>query len=101
VLRLPIAHGDGRYYAADGTLERLEENRQVVFRYTDEHGVVTPETNVNGSANHIAGVSNEAGNVVGLMPHPERAYDLLIGGDDGLKVLSSVLAVGASLLAGR
>ena len=90
-LSLPIAHGEGRYYADPETLERIEANGQVVFRY------VGP--NPNGSVNDIAGVSNEAGNVVGLMPHPERAYDPLIGGDDGLRILSSV--VRAQLAAAR
>jgi phosphoribosylformylglycinamidine synthase len=82
-LKLPIAHGQGRYYADPETLQQIERNGQVVFRY------VGP--NPNGSVNAIAGVANEAGNVVGLMPHPERAYDPLIGGDDGLRVLSSVV----------
>ncbi len=100
VLTLPIAHGEGRYFADDETLERLEANGQVVFRYTDPQGHRDPEFNPNGSANAIAGICNEARNVVGLMPHPERAFDALIGSDDGLKVLSSVLEAGLAAAAG-
>lgn len=94
VLRLPIAHGEGRYFADPETLQRIEDNGQVIFRYTDPDGRVTEEANHNGSLNNIAGVSNERGNVVGLMPHPERAFDTLIGGDDGLQVLSAVMNTG-------
>lgn len=86
-LTLPIAHGQGRYYADPETLARIEARGQVVFRYQS--------LNPNGSVNDIAGVSNEGGNVVGLMPHPERAYDPLIGGADGLRILSSVTHRGA------
>ncbi len=100
VLTLPIAHGEGRYFADDETLERLEANGQVVFRYTDSQGHRDPEFNPNGSANAIAGICNETRNVVGLMPHPERAFDALIGSDDGLKVLSSVLEAGLATAAG-
>lgn len=91
VLRLPIAHGEGRYFVDPETLEQLKARDQIVFRYTNAHGVETDEANPNGSLDNIAGVCNEAGNVVGLMPHPERAYDALLGGDDGLKILGSVL----------
>ena len=96
VLRLPIAHGDGRYFADPDTLARIEANGQVIFRYADADGHIGPGTNPNGSLNDIAGVSNERGNVVGLMPHPERAYDRMIGGDDGLRILSAVLEAGIS-----
>jgi phosphoribosylformylglycinamidine synthase subunit PurQ / glutaminase len=82
VLRVPIAHGEGNYYAEPDVLERLEKNRQVVFRYV---------TNPNGSANDIAGLCNEARNVVGLMPHPERACELAVGSSDGLVMFESVL----------
>ena len=85
-LRLPIAHGQGRYFADPETLARIEANGQVVFRYAGG--------NPNGSVNDIAGVCNERGNVVGLMPHPERAFDALLGGDDGLPILASVLTSG-------
>lgn len=96
VLSMPIAHGEGRYFADPATIERLEGNGQVVFRYTDASGNRVPQANPNNSVNDIAGICNEARNVVGLMPHPERAFDRLIGGDDGLKVLSSVLEAGIS-----
>jgi phosphoribosylformylglycinamidine synthase len=94
ILRLPIAHGEGRYYADPVTLEELEREGRVVFRYVESDGRVTLQANPNGSLNNIAGVCNQRGNVVGLMPHPERAYDRLIGGDDGLRVLSAVLRIG-------
>ncbi len=92
VLRLPIANGEGCFFAQDSDLKRLEASGQIVARYCDEHGEVTPSANPNGSSGNIAGVSNRAGNVVGLMPHPERAADKLIGGADGLKMLNSVLS---------
>ena len=101
ILKLPIAHGGGRYFADPETLARLEENGQVVFRYTDANGNRVPEANPNESLNAIAGICNEQRNVVGLMPHPERAFDPIIGGDDGLKVLSSVLEAGIAAVAGR
>ncbi|MDI3340365.1 MAG: phosphoribosylformylglycinamidine synthase subunit PurQ [Sphaerobacter sp.] len=101
VLRLPIAHGEGRYYADPETLARLEANGQVIFRYTDAAGNVTPEADPNGAVNAIAGIANERGNVVGLMPHPERAFDALIGSDDGLKILSAVLTAGVDAATAR
>ena len=91
VLRLPVAHGEGAYYADEATLDRLEQNGQVVFRYCDAEGLATSDANFNGSARGIAGISNERGNVVGLMPHPERACDLLLGGQDGFFLLRSAL----------
>ena len=75
---------------------RIEDNDQIVFRYTDAEGDVNPEANPNGSMNNIAGISNLAGNVVGLMPHPERSCDSLLGGEDGLKMFMSVLRMVAS-----
>jgi phosphoribosylformylglycinamidine synthase len=84
IVRFPIAHGEGRYTADDATLDELESKNRVIFRY---HGV-----NPNGSARDIAGIVNEAGNVLGVMPHPERVVDPLVGGDDGLAVFSSLLA---------
>lgn len=81
-LTLPVAHGEGRYYADPETLEKLEKNNQVVFRY---------QTNPNGSLNNIAGICNEAGNVLGLMPHPERAADAALGSNVGLKVFQGLL----------
>ena len=91
ILRIPIAHGEGNYYAEPETIERLERNRQVVFRYTTANGEVTDAANPNGSVNHIAGLCNESRNVVGLMPHPERACELAVGSADGLLLFESVL----------
>jgi phosphoribosylformylglycinamidine synthase subunit PurQ / glutaminase len=93
MLHLPIAHGDGSYFADAETLDRLEATGRIVARYCDEHGEPSAEANPNGSIHNIAAIANEAGNVVGLMPHPERATDPAIGGDDGLKLLRSVLSV--------
>ncbi len=91
VLRIPIAHGEGNYYAEPEVVERLEQNRQVVFRYTTATGEVTSEANPNGSANNIAGLCNDTRNVVGLMPHPERACELAVGSSDGLVLFESVV----------
>jgi phosphoribosylformylglycinamidine synthase len=91
VLRLPIAHGEGNYFAAPDVLERLESNRQVIFRYTDVGGTVADSANPNGSASAIAGLCNEARNVVGLMPHPERACESILGSADGLVIFESVV----------
>jgi phosphoribosylformylglycinamidine synthase subunit PurQ / glutaminase len=98
VYKIPIAHGEGRYYADDATLERLENNGQVLFRYCDEKGAITQASNPNGSVKNIAGICNESRNVVGMMPHPERACSPLLGNTDGRKVfellfqLSGVMA---------
>jgi phosphoribosylformylglycinamidine synthase subunit PurQ / glutaminase len=91
VLNLPIAHGEGAYYIDDEGLAELEANRQIVARYCDPDGTVSDTANENGSVAGIASVCNRRGNVVGLMPHPERATNDLIGGADGLKLLRSVL----------
>jgi phosphoribosylformylglycinamidine synthase len=91
VLRIPIAHGEGNYYAAPEVLAKLEANRQVIFRYTTSSGEVTDESNPNGSINNIAGLCSEARNVVGLMPHPERACESSLGSADGLVILDSVV----------
>ena len=91
VMRIPIAHGDGNYYAEPDVITRLEKNRQVVFRYVSATGEATSEANPNGSVNNIAGICNERRNVVGLMPHPERACELAVGSADGLGVFESVL----------
>lgn len=93
VVRIPIAHGEGRYYADPQTLEALEQNRQVVFRYAPDPS--TPGTageafNPNGSLNHIAGIVNTAGNVLGMMPHPERAVEETLGSADGLPFFISL-----------
>jgi phosphoribosylformylglycinamidine synthase I len=90
VIRLPISHGEGRYYAADATLDELEANGRVVLRYADATGTVSADANPNGSLRGIAGIVNERGNVLGLMPHPERAADAEVGGTDGLRLLRSL-----------
>ena len=91
VLAVPISHGEGRYYADAETLSRLETERRVVFRYCDAAGEATAAANPNGSANNIAGIINERGNVLGMMPHPERACEALLGGEDGLYIWRSIL----------
>ena len=91
VLRLPIAHFDGNYYAPARVLKDIERNRQVVFRYCDADGKTTEEANVNGSLAGIAGIRNREGNVLGLMPHPERASEALLGGEDGRAIFASLI----------
>ena len=100
VLKMPIAHGDGNYYASPETLRSLDTNRQVIFRYCDASGTLADEANPNGSAHAIAGICNETRNVVGLMPHPERACESVLGSADGLVVLESAVAAltGAGML---
>jgi phosphoribosylformylglycinamidine synthase subunit PurQ / glutaminase len=96
LLRVPIAHGDGRFTADAPVLRELQDNGQVVFRYVDASGQPTDAANPNGSLDNIAGIINRSGNVMGLMPHPENAVDPLLGSTDGLGVFSSLLAtVGA------
>jgi phosphoribosylformylglycinamidine synthase I len=92
VIRVPVAHGDGRYTADGDTLKELEDRRQVVFRYVDRNGNPLPASNPNGSLNDIAGILNDKGNVLGLMPHPEDAVDPLLGSTDGLGLFESILA---------
>lgn len=91
--KIPIAHGEGRYYASAEELAGILENDQVLFRYCDEAGSITDEANPNGSIDNIAGVCNKARNVFGMMPHPERAADSLLGNDDGKKMLASLLSL--------
>jgi len=90
VLRLPVAHGEGCYVAPPGELERLEGEGRVIFRYCDARGEVVPEANPNGSSNAIAGIVNQVGNVLGMMPHPERAVEPLLGSDDGTGLFRSI-----------
>lgn len=92
ILRIPIKHGEGCYVADEGLLQQLEDNGQVVFRYVDAAGEATEQANPNGALLNIAGVTNAQGNVVGLMPHPEHAVELLLGSEDGRKLFNSVLA---------
>ena len=91
MLKIPIAHGEGNYYADPEVVARLERNRQVIFRYVTPAGVATEEANPNGSVNNIAGICNETRNVVGLMPHPERACELAVGSADGLVLFESAV----------
>jgi phosphoribosylformylglycinamidine synthase I len=100
VLRVPISHGEGSYYADEATLDRLEARGQVVFRYCTPEGLVTPEANPNGSLRNIAGIINERGNVLGMMPHPERVSERLMGGEDGLFIWRSLLGSAVGALAG-
>ena len=93
VLQIPIAHGEGNYVADEKTLDGLFSNRQVLFTYSDAEGRAGEAwKNPNGSARHIAGITNRAGNVLGLMPHPERASEVILGSADGLGIFESVLA---------
>ena len=98
-LHIPMSHGEGNYQADEATIDRLEDNGQVVFRYADADGNVTPEINPNGSINNIAGIVNARGNVLGLMPHPEKASEKLIGGDDGNIVFTSMIESAVEALA--
>ena len=90
VIRLPISHGEGRYVADPATLDELEAAGRVVLRYADADGRVTDDANPNGSDRGIAGIVNERGNVLGLMPHPERASEAEVGGTDGLRLFRSL-----------
>jgi phosphoribosylformylglycinamidine synthase len=91
VVNIPIAHGEGNYFADDDTLKMLEDNDQILFRYCDAGGNITPDANPNGSRNNIAGICNEKGNVLGMMPHPERVCDRLLGGTDGKKMFKGLM----------
>lgn len=94
VLKLPIAHIGGSYFADDDTLNMLESSDQIAFRYCDKDGNVNKESNPNGSIAEIAGIYNKSGNVFGLMPHPERASESILGSDDGLGIFESITARG-------
>ena len=95
VLKIPIAHGEGRYYADDATMETLVANKQVLFYYCDANGNQTPESNPNGSLLNIAGVCNSGKNVFGMMPHPERCADASLFNTDGRKIFDSIMAMAA------
>ncbi len=90
-IKIPIAHGEGRFFADEATLNQIESNNQVLFRYCDENGYITEAANPNGALNNIAGICNEKRNVFGMMPHPERAADPLLGNTDGLGIFKSIL----------
>jgi len=96
ILKIPIAHGEGNYYNFSDDIRALEDSGRVVFRYVDREGRPTTQSNPNGSINNIAGIMNEEGNVVGMMPHPERAVEAILGSSDGLKVFQSVRSTCAS-----
>jgi phosphoribosylformylglycinamidine synthase I len=92
VLRMPIAHAEGNYHADQEALDRLEAEGRILFRYVDSAGDTTPESNPNGSAHSIAGIVNKEGNVMGMMPHPERAVEDILGSVDGLGIFEALLA---------
>ncbi|MBS3818657.1 phosphoribosylformylglycinamidine synthase subunit PurQ [bacterium] len=91
IYKMPIAHFDGSYYAPPQIIQNLQENHQIIFRYSDIKGSLTPHANVNGSLDHIAGVINKPGNVLGIMPHPERSSEALLGSKDGRVIFQSIL----------
>jgi phosphoribosylformylglycinamidine synthase len=91
VLQIPIGHMEGNYFCDQPTLDALQRNRRIIFRYSDPTGKITSEANPNGSLENIAGICNEGGNVLGMMPHPERASEAQLGGNDGLKVFQSMV----------
>lgn len=91
VLKIPIAHFDGNYCAPPETIQKIEKNNQIIFRYSDVKGQYSEEANVNGSMESIAGISNETGNVMGMMPHPERASEALLGSKDGKIIFQSII----------
>jgi phosphoribosylformylglycinamidine synthase len=95
LLKIPVKHGEGCYYADAVTLEQLRNNRQILLRYADAKGKPAAAANPNGSLDNIAGICNEARNVFGLMPHPEDACNKILGSDDGLKIFSSIAAARA------
>jgi phosphoribosylformylglycinamidine synthase len=88
---MPVAHGEGCYFANEETLRELNETRRVIMRYSNGNGRVVPEANPNGSIEDIAGICNREGNVFGLMPHPDRACDARLGSADGVKVFQSMM----------
>lgn len=92
VLKIPIAHGEGRFYCDNETLKQINDNDQVIFRYCDEHGKVTASANPNGALDNIAGICNKNRNVFGMMPHPERAWSEILHNTDGKKIFESILA---------
>ncbi|MCH7579909.1 MAG: phosphoribosylformylglycinamidine synthase subunit PurQ [Chloroflexi bacterium] len=100
VITVPISHGEGSYYADDATVDELEASGRVAFRYCDADGAPAPESNPNGSVRNIAGIVNERGNVLGMMPHPERAGEPLLGGADGLYLWRSVIEAAVATVAG-
>jgi phosphoribosylformylglycinamidine synthase len=98
VLHVPISHGEGNYFADDETLDRLEDSGRVVFRYCEANGLVSASSNPNGSSRNIAGIMNAGGNVLGMMPHPERAGEQLVGGTDGNRIWNAIIQQADSVL---
>ena len=98
-LMIPIAHGEGRYYASDEVLNKLEENKQIIYRYCHADGSIHDDHNPNGTTNNIAGIKNETGNVYGMMPHPERACTEALGNTDGRKVFYDLLKISVEAFA--
>lgn len=92
-LKIPVAHGEGNYFADAQLLQSLKDNDQILFRYCDESGNVTPDANPNGSLENIAGITNKNRNVFGFMPHPERAADTILANEDGLAIFESILSI--------
>jgi len=90
--KIPIAHGEGRYFASEDVIKELEDGDQILFRYVNNEGIAQPEVNPNGSINNIAGITNKTKNVFGMMPHPERAADVQLNNRDGLALFESILA---------
>lgn len=92
VITIPIAHGEGNYFAEKNIIDELEAENRIIFKYCDSEGNVTNEANPNGSINNIAGIINKKGNVLGMMPHPERYSDSMLGSNDGLGIFNSIIA---------
>jgi phosphoribosylformylglycinamidine synthase len=92
VLEIPVAHGEGNYFCTPEELKALNENSQIVFRYCSEKGDITPESNPNGSIENIAGITNKAGNVLGMMPHPERCAEEILNGTQGRLIFESIVS---------
>lgn len=97
VLKIPVAHAEGRYHCDEATLKELKLNHQILFQYCDEHGNLNDQGNFNGSLESIAGIMNKSGNVFGMMPHPERAAEAELGNSDGLAMLQGLTAIKATL----
>jgi phosphoribosylformylglycinamidine synthase len=91
VLKIPVAHGEGNYYASDDELKMLEDKGQILFRYSNSRGEITDESNPNGSSNNIAGIVNRQKNILGMMPHPERCTDPVLGNTDGAEIFKSLI----------
>ena len=92
IIKIPISHGEGNYQADKNTINKLEEENRVIFRYSSRSGDTSEQYNPNGSINNIAGIINDAGNILGMMPHPEKACEKIIGSDDGLGIFSSIIS---------